>query len=480
MKNLKIFFLGLACAGIMAGCSKSDRPEEELIKDGLKSAPVDITFIPVGQPSGGDDTEAFKAAFAAADMAGPGAVVLMEEGEYHLGFIEVYDFFGSFMGAGKDKTIITAMNHMDGQAVLDRNLMPDLVKFVGGYVLMSNFTLQTPAGKLTDNGLSAGNIKCLLALTAGNAVYELNDEGRSIKAVIDHVSFKGHELEGGPGYTKGHNCNMGVRAGFDCRSGANVPRAKIDIKVTNSEFETFIYALTLEGTKNGRLIIGEKNNGNTFSDNDQAGGIWESRHMEVRVEGNTYNVPASSYGIDLDDYPWYGILKNEPESEQTLFIVQNNVFNLVHSKYALYIRNIRHMRFPDEIPVLYQVKNNQFNMTERNEKALLSYYTKDMVIRNNKFRGQGDQALYFVNYSEGGLVLGNNFSKAELNTCVYLSESTKNWTIVGGDLGESVTNLGTNNIITGMNVNTSDVPLGQTIVDNLETMKEALHNMDNQ
>ena len=212
-------------------------------------------------------------------------MVLMEEGEYHLGFLEVRDFVGSFKGAGKDKTIITVMNHMNGQAVLDKNLLPDLLKFVGGNVQMSHFTLQTPEGKLTDTGLPAGNIKCLVALTAGNATYEFNNEERSIKAVIDQVRFKGHELEGGPGYTKGHNCNMGLRAGYDCLSGSagSVSRAKIDVKVTNSDFETFVYALTLEGTKNGRLIVGEKNSGNTFSDNDQCGGFWESRDRKSVV-----------------------------------------------------------------------------------------------------------------------------------------------------------------------------------------------------
>ncbi|MRS02307.1 hypothetical protein EG832_03610 [bacterium] len=148
----------------MAGCNKNDWPGDEPITGDLKSGAVEVIAIPVGQPSGGDDTEAFKAAFAAAQLAGPGAMVLMEAGEYHLGFLEVYDFFGSFIGAGKDKTIITVMTHMDGQAVLDRNLLPDLIKFVGGGVVMRNFTLQNPAGKLTDNGLSAGKIKGLLGV----------------------------------------------------------------------------------------------------------------------------------------------------------------------------------------------------------------------------------------------------------------------------------------------------------------------------
>jgi len=481
MKNWNIFFLGLMCTVLIASCNKDDwQPVNDQSNVNKNAALVDVTVIPVGLPSGGDDTEAFKAAFAAAELAGPGAVVLMEEGEYHLGFLEVRDFVGSFKGAGKDKTIITVMNHMDGQAVLDNNLMPDLVKFVGGNVQMSHFTLQTPEGTLTDTGLPAGNIKCLVALTSGNATYEFNNEERSIKAVIDQVRFKGHELEGGPGYTKGHNCNMGLRAGYDCLSGSewSVSRAKIDVKVTNSDFETFVYALTLEGTKNGRLIVGEKNSGNTFSDNDQCGGFWESRHMEIRVEGNTYNIIPFGYGVDMDDAPWYRILKKEPETAQTLFCAQSNVFNLNHSEYALFLRNRWSYFDPEGVPVAYLIKNNRFNMTDGYEWAILSYYTDGAVIRNNQFSGHGDRALHVINYSKNGLVLGNNFSKATWESGVaFLSASTKNWTFVGGNLGETATNLGTNNIFTGFNVSQSEDPLGQTIVDNLQDIKEIIKSL---
>lgn len=155
MKTLKRLLLGLVCTSLLAGCSKSDWPGGDPVNDDLKAATADVIIIPVGQPSGGDDTEAFKAAFAAAQLAGPGAVVLMEAGEYHLGFLEVYDFVGSFMGAGKDKTLVTAMNNLDGQAMKARNMQPDLVKFVGGEVTISNFTIQTPPWKTIDNRISS-------------------------------------------------------------------------------------------------------------------------------------------------------------------------------------------------------------------------------------------------------------------------------------------------------------------------------------
>ncbi len=67
--------------------------------------------------------------------------------------------------------------------------------------------------------------------------------------------------------------------------------------------------------------------------------------------------------------------------------------------------------FPDEPAIVYQVKNNQFNMTDGYEWSIISHYTRGMVIRNNKFSGNGDMAIVLANYSENGLILGNNFSQ---------------------------------------------------------------------
>ena len=60
---------------------------------------------------------------------------------------------------------------------------------------------------------------------------------------------------------------------------------------------------------------------------------------------------------------------------------------------------------------------------------------------------------------------------------LLLNMATRNWTIVSGNLGESVLDYDENNIISGFNNNTSDVPFGQTIVDNLEEIRGPLHDL---
>jgi len=484
MKTLKCLLLLIGLTGMMFSCSKSDPAGFDLPDFSGKNPgaqPLIDGKVFIVEPGGSDDTPAILQAFMDAKAAGPGSVVQLLEGEYHLGLLEVYDFYGFLRGAGKDKTIITAIGGIDIDEIWARHLCVDLVKFVGGDVNLSHFTMQTPPGTLSFGGPGTGYILSLLNFSSFNAVYEPGNENRSINVVIDNVSFKGQLLDGGPGYVFHYNCMLAVRSGNDFYNFYNwqgdlVPRQNINFKITNCEFETFVYGLGLECIKNGKVIIGEKNNGNIFRNVDQCGGVWEFRDSEINIEGNTFNTITSGYGLDLDDYEWYpSLLKSETPTRATLFNVQNNVFNIDHSNYGLWLRNLRRTKYPGEIPVAFQVRNNEFNMTD-SYKAIYSLRTQGMVIRNNKFSGYGDIAIYLRWYNVDGLVLGNNFSTADLKTCaIYLDNTAKNWTIVGGNIKGLVIDLGIDNIITGVNVSTSDIPLGQSISEKLPPMNHLMH-----
>lgn len=479
MKTLRTLILLTAVFALLFSCSKP----EQFGFDNSVSPDLDLKkrnngeMIFLVEPNGFDDTENLKDAFDEAMSHGAGNVVQLVEGEYFLGFIEIRDFYGAFRGAGKGQTFITALNNLDTQELWDQNVHADLVKFVGGDVHLSHFTIQTPPGKISVTGPATGHIRSLVNFSATTALYEAGNESRSINVVIDNVSFKGQFLEGGPGYINGYNCFFGVRAGYQYFTGSDIPREKIDFKITNSEINTFVYGLVLESMKNSKLIVGEKNKGNVFSNLDQGGGVWETRDMEIQIEGNTFNIPGFSWGLDLDNYAWYSVLREEPQTKASLYSIQNNIFNLAHSEYALMFRDWRTRTNPEEIPVAFLIKNNRFNMTDGYEWSILSYYTNGMVIRNNKFSGYGDMALVLANYSKNGLILGNNFSQVELSASIYLTASTSDWTIVGGNLGESVLNYGVNNIITGFNNNTSDIHVGQDISAKLKDNRILMHEL---
>lgn len=485
MKTFRILTALTAVICLFYSCSRTNDYDEDLSAMDLK-AKMTAPAVFLVEPDGVDDTPALIQAFNDAKAAGPGSVVQLLEGEYHVGYMEIRDFYGSFKGAGKGKTVITVLPGVDLDALFAQHLLHCNMKFVGGDVFLSHFTMQTPPGRLSTGGPGWGHIYSLLNFSSFNSVYESGNENRSINVVIDNVCFKGQRVEEGgyPGYAGyNYNCVIGVRAGFDYFP-ANVapavllPREKIDFKITNCEFSTFCYGLALEGLNNSRGIIGEHNNGNVFNFLDEQTGVWESRNVLVSIEGNTYNISEFCLGLDMDDYPFYKIFMNQPSEKPALFNIQNNIFNMTHSEYALYLRNIRTRTFPGEPAAIYQVKNNLFTMTDGYEWGIISLYTKGMVIRNNRFCGQGDIAMYLVNWSQNGLVLGNNFSTAELGTAVaYLTASTRDWTFVGGNIADKVINYGTNNIFTGFNVNQSETPFGQTIVDNLELTREVLREL---
>jgi hypothetical protein len=478
MKTKKLIFLIFACFGLLLGCNQYEMPDDDLADLNLKKATKAAVFVV--EPNGADDTPALMQAFEDAKTDGPGSVVQLSEGEYHVGHMQIRDFYGVLKGAGKGKTFITVLPGLYLDDLFAQNLFHCMVKFVGGDVHLSHFTMQTPPGKLTEStGWPNMHLNSLLNFSAFSANYETGNESRSINVVIDNVNFRGQYLEGGPGYVNHYNCYIAVRAGFDYFPPASVlenplPREKIDFKITNCEFNTFVYGMVLNGMKNNRVIIGENNKGNIFNNLDSQGGIWEGRNTLVSIEGNTFNIPELSYGFYLDDWPYYMVLKDEPSEKATVFNVQNNRFNMTHSNQALFLRNRRTSTNPDEPAAIFQVRNNLFNM-DGCDRGIHSNFTKGMVIRNNKFTGHGGWALYLVNYSQGGLVLGNNFSTAEFeNGVAYLNESTSDWTFVGGNFKDKVTDLGTNNVFTGMNVSTSDVPLGQSVSEKIVPMNHLM------
>ena len=473
--SIRLLLLG-AITGLLFACSESPQTGDELSGVELKKAPV----VPVFQvePNGVDDTEAILQAFTDAKAAGPGSIVQLSEGEFHLGFIEIHDFCGIFKGAGQGKTVITAMNNLNSQLLWDQHKIVTLMKFAGGEVKICQMTIQSPPGKLSVTGPPQGHIGSFINFTTYTSTYELRNDSRSINAAVDHVTFIGQPLAGAPGRV---NCAYAIHAGWDCWNMTDLPREKVNLTVTNSIFDTFYSGIVAEGVKNGQFTVGLNTRGNLFKNSDYGFGFYQYRDMEVVVEGNTFDMnPGGTYGIELHDGydSYYPFFRAETATVPSTFNIGFNVFNMPRSRYALYINNLRRMSPVLEIPSVYQVRNNVFFMENGlgYSRGITCYRTKGMVIRNNRFTGPGNIGIYLVNDNIEGLILGNNFSETEFSSsAVYLHSTTKNWAVVGGDIIDRVINNGTGNVITGMTVSTSDVSLGEMISDDLPEMNHIMH-----
>ena len=272
------------------------------------------------------------------------------------------------------------------------------------------------------------------------------------------------------------------------QSGINLSgltRSNIDLTVTNCTFDAFGYGAVMRGVKEGKCTIGSKNNGNIFSNCLESVWLYDVINIPVEVVDNRFNVSIGCYGLDFENSPFkYYVV--ETQMKCPVINVERNEFN-ISGPTGIRIMEGRRAKFPEENkPVMIQVKNNRFNLTDGSREGINLFNLKGAVIRNNRFNGSSIQGVWIRTrptdgsvYNENGLLLGNNFSNTVFSTgTVFLDIYSRNWTIVGGNLGERVTDLGDNNIISGFNINESVEPFGQTIVDNLEEMRDALQDAD--
>jgi hypothetical protein len=474
MKTLKsiLFFIAGAC--LIVACSKDEpsEPGADIQNDALVCGKV----FKVQPTKGTDITAALKQAFDDAIDAGPGSVVQLPEGEFELGFIEIHEFYGSFTGAGKGKTVITVKAGIDCDGLNNQNLYGWLISFVGGDISMSDMTLKYPKGTLVCNdahGLGAG----LVIFADYNTYY--TSINHYIKASVNNVEFFGDML--GPW---DYHCWNGLAAGQDDMIWG-INRSHADIKITNCTFDSFGWGVQMIGIIDGKLTLGTKGNGNTITNCAESVAFTNNINVNFEVVGNKFSVPVWSYGLVLNNSPWF--FGDEPQTKIPLYTVEGNTFNLIGANSGVWMHDHRLVSNPDEnLPVIFQARNNEFNMSNDPLTStdvfsgIAMYEVKGSVLRNNKFTGTSEFGIFaapqdnpFEVWAEDGLILGNNFSTANCTiSAILFSELTKNWTVVGVGKKSSVINAGTNNIITGMNVKTSTVPVGQNISDRLKNMKQ--------
>ncbi len=472
MKTLKTIFIFLACSGLFIACSDSlIDPKMEQVE--LKKSSKSFISVFIIEPSGVDDTKIFIQAFEEAENNGKGTVIQLMEGDYYLNFIEIREFNGIFKGAGKELTYINPVEDLDVDKLIGQNLNTVLVRFVGGDITMSDLTFKTPLG-----GLSTGSETKINGLAGFSAAtYNYTSEKEYIKATINNVGFYGH-----PENTfNGLKAEFGVRAGVTIPGG--IPLSNIDISITNCSFEGFDwYGVLIMELNKGDIVVGTKNNGNYFDNNPYVSlGIWHNVNVQMSIVSNTFSNPSGTFfGIELHNSPYLELLVDEPQTVESFCTIEKNTFNITGGFGGLLVNDRRRYFYPNESPMLVQVKGNTFNMSNSAFTALGCVNTKGMVIRNNHFEGSGSFGVRILGPSpfpnnENGLLLGNNFSKTSYSSAtVLLDEGTRNWSIVGGKLKENVIDLGIDNSITGMHVNTGKMPFGQTIVDNFEYRRKGM------
>jgi hypothetical protein len=476
MKTLNKLFLLFAVTGLLFSCSKNDLDFDMSGVSGNdhKGHPsIKEEFFKV-IPNGIDDTENLSNAFTEASVYGPGAVVNLVQGTYHIDFIEVREFYGKFRGAGKDKTIITTIDDLSIDDLISQNLNSVLIRFVGGNIQMSNMTLKTPAGPLSTG--SEYWLDALVAFSAATCQYTSEDE--YINAVIDNVGFEGYW----------DNIDHGLKTGFGIKENVTgpgtIPLFNTDIAVTDCSFSGFrLYGALIEGIREGKITAGVKNNGNVFDNIYYASlGIWSNVSMKLSVEGNTFlNPPGTRFGLEIFSSPRPDYFEQLPQPIPSYCKIDQNEFNITGGTGGILINDRRRYFFPDELPMLVHVNNNRFNMSDNAMTGIGCFNMKGMKIMHNKFTGTGQYGVRIMGplpypYNENGMMIGNCFSNTTYSvTTVLLDVRTKNWKIIGGDLEGNVADNGEDNTIINMIKHNPKTPWGSSIFDNPEEIRDFKH-----
>jgi hypothetical protein len=416
--------------------------------DLLKAAQGNVITV---NPSGGDDTDELIAAFEEAKTA-PGSTVQLLEGTYNIGLIQVDDFYGSFLGAGKGKTIIVPLEGLPCDWWID-NISPGLIKFMRGDIRVAKMSFRNLESQ-----------QCIWDfLGFHDWAIDNVQPNHKIRAVVDNVEF-----------TNNNSILMAILCAGDFAFEYDVPYSNADISITNCSFNNFFNAFQNLGIGQGNFVFTNNYVTNVFQTmwlQDNIGG-------STLISGNRFYIPEGGYGISINDLVWG--LQEYQLSNGCQYEVSGNEFYTDNSWAAIDIYDGRRLNgiTDNNNPLLVLIKSNLFDLTGSTSIGINNVCSNDAVIKNNKFTGQAPAGVYSDELADNSLILGNNFSNM-INTPYNIVLLGNNNTVVGGNnKGTSVLNLGENNVITGLKLdNEGENPVGPTITDNYRIMQENMKNM---
>ena len=323
MKTILRIFCIVAFFSFLFSCQKTSEFDNELAGIELKSA-SGCGEVFLVNPSGGDDTQALKDAFEDAKASGPGATVQLTEGIYTIGPIDVRDFNGCLIGAGKTKTFISNLPELPCEELYQSDNLPYLMQFIGGNVLISDLAFRIKDGKpCAESPTNAwiGDLLCtVLILGDFHAVYDI-PENRFIKGVVKNVDFIAGKInDGNNPFGMEGNVNMTLYCGPSYwYTTGNEPLSNGEIKVTGCGFYQNNVGPDFCGFAENSKIVVEKNKieGGTY-------GMFMFANLGAKftINNNTFS-DGQLYGLWIEDNEW-GYYPNAVLNNQTEWNITGN------------------------------------------------------------------------------------------------------------------------------------------------------------
>ena len=425
----------------------------------------------VVSPSGVDDTHAVQCALDEALAAGHGKTVRLEAGTFHVGFVRVRGFVGTFRGRGMDATRITPLPALDCAEAVDQGLYPVLVSFDGGYPRVSDLTFEingdqidpcvpysvpwdpdrlTGLGELLTVGgapiteADADNCEALVPATAGARIERVRFKGpfpsTSEVQQLGARRYLEHGLGiGGWGNYGSTFCTDWVRrvnGTFVVESSLfeDLPSAGIGASGLGRNAQVNIGGSTRTGNRfvnNGFSLVAMTNDGAVvnFSHND----------TDTQCFNGIYAAQSVAYN------------QGPPLAASTLLVL-HNALRVSGTASAIALQDFAPLAgAPATLKAV--LAYNTITLADTAAEGIGSYGTQKVKVYGNRIDGNGWAGIVAGIWGDttvGWSIVGNDVSGVNVPPAVapiWLGSSTRDFLVVGGKHPTGVLDEGTDNIL---------------------------------
>jgi hypothetical protein len=464
----KLVYFTAAAFFLFAGCEKNELSESGRYPSDMARTyhHCDKVIEVLPDKNGGDDTDALMAAITSAEQ---GSVIKLAAGEYHAGYMELYGFHGSIVGAGCGKTTIILKPSIDKLVQNNANKTEGWWRLIGGDIVISDITFKTPDGFLSDEGDYnpewGADLYALFMVNNYNDEYYHPEEPPQ-KLLVKNCNFIGGintDMSKDVFWINDYNVWLAFWIGVDYgwpKDGVDYPLTKGDYVFQNCKFEHF-----LAGAEGFSLGEEAKMEITKCKLNNCMWPLWfiGNYNSKIYITDNIFT-NSQDYDVFIEDID-YDFLPNTEINpiRNCSYVIEGNQFN-ESTVSSIFLCDYWIGVDPDlRLPMKITIKGNQFNLSGSGS-AITALNSQGAVIKNNCFKGTCDKGMlidgatqdYFgfpiplEVYANNLHVLGNNFNGLEASTAdIVLGEKSSNCTIVGNGK-ESVVDNGTDNKIVAM------------------------------
>jgi hypothetical protein len=437
------------------------------------------------RPNGVDDTAAIQCAIDAATATGKEAVVQLTDGTFLSSFITAYGFTGVFKGKGMDKTEIQALPDLRCDLVYAQNKYPTLIEFRSAKLRVTELSItfpdETPCVLPPEgNPFYQGNsLGIALGISANFKNSCDSAEVASTAVLVDSIAIRARPGEfGDPSY---YSANLVHGVVFGSSFNKGVPdcpevgaRSGGSFKLARSHIDQVALPVFVVDLKDARVLIG----GSPLLANK----FENMGHVFLRSNFNTNGIVSFN---QFNNVYWESItlLVDRPSDWQSVvdqpstYLIDHNTFNLAGGSTGLWIED---QNMADGIPsgMRASITNNQIQFNGFYHWGVYAPYAENFLLAKNTFIGPAFLAAWIGEYGYEGtdpwitarrwMIVGNKFDQAVYEKAHYVLTNTSANNVVIGTGQEVVVDLGSDNILKNVILQSSQAEASRMGIQSVE------------